>query len=201
MNWIHTASGRTVGELGGFKVIYADPPWSYRQGGRGAAENHYRTMPHAAICALPVRDLAGPNCALFMWGTYPNTPEAMDVIESWGFEFKTLAFQWVKTNSKAASAFWGGGSYSRANTEPCWLATRGKVEVISHSVHQLILTCGHADETILAPVGEHSAKPQEARDRILKLCGDVPAVELFARDRDPRFEVWGNEVSQTIELR
>lgn len=211
--WIHRASGREVSTLGGFNLIYADPAWKYRNQGRGAASNHYHTMTQAQIKALPVADLAAKDCALAMWGTFPNTPEALETVKAWGFELKTIAFLWVKTNAKSDTAFWGGGIRgTRANAEPCWLAIRGNPERVSKGVHQLILDCNNpdmdVDNTFAArrPVDAegkpiHSAKPQAARDRLVELCGDVPAIELFARTRDPHFEAWGNQVNQSIELR
>lgn len=99
---------------GGYGVIYADPPWSYRQKGRGAAANHYQTMAAEEIKALPVERLAGKDCVLFMWATFPNLQQALDTIRAWGFEYKTLGFCWIKQNKR-------GGGYSGG-----WGATRGK---------------------------------------------------------------------------
>lgn len=195
--WIHKASAREVREFGGFGVIYADPAWQYDNDGRGSAENHYRTMPIEEICALPVTDLAAPNSLLFLWAVWPLLFEARDVMRAWGFEYKNCAFCWVKTTKDGTKPAVGMGHYSRGNTEICLLGVRGKVGVQSHAVQQVILDGG---EALVTPRVKHSAKPQDARDRILQLCGDVSAIEMFARESDPRFEVWGNQINETITL-
>jgi len=173
-----------------FAVILADPPWEYKQGGNGSARRHYPLMKIEDICALPLRDLAAKDCALFLWATMPLLPEAFQAIEAWGFTFKTCAFVWCKTNKNNGDFFVGMGHWTRANAEVCLLATRGKPKRISKSVRQLIF----------APRREHSRKPDETRERIVELLGDVPRVELFARQTPPGWDVWGNEVEPTIDL-
>lgn len=170
-----------------YAVIYADPPWGYRnRGTRAAAARHYPTMTLADIKALPVADIAAEDCALFLWATFPMLPEALAVIEAWGFQYKTLAFCWVKRNRKSPGWSWGLGNWTRSNPEVCLLAVRGRPARVSASVHSLIE----------APVGRHSAKPKEARARIEALMGDVPRIELFARERVPGWDAWGNEVKE-----
>lgn len=124
--------------MGKYNIIYADPPWQYRtysKKGQGrSAESHYPTMSIADIKALPVRSLAAKDCALFMWITFPCLQEAMEVLSAWGFEYKTVAFVWVKQNRKSDSLFWGMGYWTRANAELCILATRG------HAIQQGIFT-------------------------------------------------------------
>jgi N6-adenosine-specific RNA methylase IME4 len=182
-----------VEALGGYAIVYADPCWSYNQRGRGAAENHYRTMSVEEIAALPVSRIAAKNAALFLWGTWPNLFECKTVIEGWGFRFKTLAFLWVKCE-KSGKTFWGGGSYSRANSEFCLLAMRGKMSAVSHSVHQLVEEWDERDDLVLrAPIGRHSAKPVAVRERIVELFGDLPRIELFARERVPGWDAFGND--------
>lgn len=182
-----------------YSVIYADPPWSYRQHGtnpksRGNAAQHYRTMNVEDICSLPVRRLAGggTGCALFMWATFPTLPDALRVMESWGFIYKTAAFVWVKTNRKSGTHFWGMGAYTRANAEICLLGVTPGFNagdaIKSHSVHQIIE----------APVKAHSVKPDETRKRIVELMGDVPRIELFARQHAPGWDVWGDEVDLEV---
>lgn len=168
-----------------YAVIYADPPWGYRnRGTRAAAARHYPTMTLADIKALPVADIAAEDCALFLWSTFPMLPEALETIKAWGFQYKTLAFCWVKRNRKSPGWFWGLGNWTRSNPEVCLLAVRGRPARASASVHSLIE----------APVGRHSAKPEEARARIVELVGDVPRIELFARERVPGWDAWGDEV-------
>lgn len=91
----------------GYGVIYADPPWSYRQQGNGAAARHYPTMTPDEIKAMPVQNLAAKDCALLMWATFPNLQQALDTIRAWGFEYKTLAFCWIKKNKKSGGGIFG----------------------------------------------------------------------------------------------
>ena len=142
------------------------------------------------LCALPVANIAAKDCALFLWATYPNLREAFAVIDAWGFEYKTVAFTWVKRNKKSPGFFVGLGYWTRANAEICLLATRGSPKRISKSVRQIIDT----------PIERHSKKPDEARDRIAELMGDVPRIELFAREKAPGWDVFGNEVQSDIIL-
>ena len=147
-------------------------------------------MKLADICVLPVADIAAEDCALFLWATYPNLPEAFEVIKAWGFTYKTVAFTWVKRNRKSHGWFVGLGHWTRANAEICLLATKGKPQRISKSVRQIID----------APIEQHSKKPNETRTRIIELMGDVPRVELFARERVEGWDAFGNEVDSTIIL-
>ena len=177
-----------------YNIIYADCPWQYKvwsKKGQGrSAENHYPTMRIEDICALPVSSIAAPDCALFMWVTFPTLPDAFKVLEAWGFTYKTVAFVWVKRNRKSPGWFWGLGHWTRANAEMCLLATKGKPKRISAKVHQIIDS----------PVEEHSKKPDETRRRIVELVGDLPRIELFARQTTPGWDVWGNEVKSNIIL-
>lgn len=169
---------------GPYTVIYADPPWHYEDtanaGARGAVHK-YPVMTDTDIYALPVQTLAAKDCALFLWGTWPKLREAMATIDAWGFTYKTLAFDWVKQNPKALTLFWGMGRWTRSNSEFVLLATKGKPARINAGVHSVVM----------APMGAHSAKPPEVRDRIVTLCGDVPRIELFARDVVPGWDAWG----------
>lgn len=130
----------------------------------------------------------GQGCALFMWATFPQIADALRVMETWGFTYKTAAFVWVKKNRKSDTPFWGMGAYTRANAEICLLGVtpdfRASEQIKSHAVHQIIE----------APVMEHSIKPDETRRRIVELLGDVPRIELFARQRVPGWDAWGDEI-------
>lgn len=176
---------------GKYGVIYADPPWRYdmKRGG-GVAENYYATMSIDEICALDVPALAAADCALFLWATFPQLAEALRVIKAWGFRYKTAAFLWLKTNRKAGTWFFGMGFWTRSNAEICLLATRGHPERQSKRIHQFIIS----------PVREHSRKPDEARDKIVALMGDIPRIELFARECAPGWDTWGNEVESDVML-
>jgi N6-adenosine-specific RNA methylase IME4 len=170
-----------------YNIIYADPPWQYTSKSvspNREVTNHYQTMSVNDICKLPINELADKNCFLFLWATFPCLPEALQVINAWGFEYKTLGFNWIKLNKKSKSLFWGCGAYTRSNPEICLIAKKGKPQVISHSIHSVIIT----------PKEEHSKKPDIVRDKIIELCGDLPRVELFARQKHEGWDSWGNEI-------
>lgn len=175
-----------------YDVIYADPPWAYSQSGgktnaRGMAKQHYSTMSTKEICNLPIRRMCYDTTVCFLWATFPNIVEALKVMEAWGFTYKTAAFVWVK-KYKCGSNFWGMGQYTRANAEVCLFGiskkTKASKQVKSHKVHQIV-------ESV---VGRHSEKPNEVRERIVQLLGDVPRIELFAREQADGWDCWGNEV-------
>ena len=177
-----------------YQIIYADPPWSFKtwskKGLGKSAENHYKTMNKNDIQQLPINKIADDNCILFLWVTAPCLIEGLELISKWGFEYKTIGFTWVKRNKKADSWFWGMGYWTRANSELCLIATKGKPKRVDAGVHQVL------DDRIM----RHSEKPKSAREKIVKLMGNLPRVELFAREKTPGWDVWGNEVESDIEL-
>jgi len=142
------------------------------------------------ICALPVADISAKDSVLFLWVTFPNLQDSFRVIEAWGFNYRTVAFVWVKRNKKAPNWFMGLGYWTRANAEICLLAAKGNPKRISKSVRQIIDS----------PIERHSKKPDETRDRIVDLMGDLPRIELFARQKTEGWDVWGNEVKSDIVL-
>lgn len=174
-----------------YNVIYADPPWRYEQNRmRGAAEKHYLTMNIDELCSLPVSAISQKNSILFLWTTFPQLQEAFRVIKAWGFKYKTVAFVWLKLNQGGQVWFFGLGFWTRGNAEICLLATKGKPKRISNRVHQLIIS----------PLRKHSQKPDEAREKIIQLVGDLPRIELFARQKIEGWDVWGNEVDCDIDI-
>jgi N6-adenosine-specific RNA methylase IME4 len=174
-----------------YQIIYADPPWQYQDKGcNGNAESHYQTMSLKDICDLPVKDLAADDCVLFLWVTYPMLKEGMKVIESWGFKYKSIGFQWLKTYPKSQKYVFGLGRWTRGNTEPCLIATKGKPHRIDNAISQLIIH----------PIMKHSKKPDITREKIVQLMGELPRIELFARQSTPGWDVWGNEVKSNIDL-
>ena len=174
-----------------YQIIYADPPWSYNdQGCRGTMANHYAGMKLEDIKALPIKDIASENSVLFLWATFPMIQEALETIQAWGFEYKTIGFLWVKLNPNSMGAFFGLGRWTRGNTEPCLLAVRGKPQRVSKGVFQLLMT----------PRQEHSKKPSEIRERVVRLMGDLPRIELFARQKVEGWDCWGNEVQSDVVL-
>ena len=174
-----------------YNIIYADPPWSYKAwAGKGeekkTAENHYQCMKKEDIQNLPVQNIAADDCVLMLWVTFPCLEEGLELIKKWGFTYKTCGFTWVKRNRKSDGYFWGLGHWTRANAEICLLATKGKPKRVSKSVHSV---CD-------ARIREHSRKPDEIRTRIVQLCGDLPRIELFARQNAEGWDSWGNETDK-----
>jgi N6-adenosine-specific RNA methylase IME4 len=169
-----------------YQIIYADPPWQYRdKAGKRGADKKYEVKDKQWIDNLPVIDIADDNSILFLWVTMPHLNGCWELITKWGFEYKTVAFTWVKRNKEAPTWFWGMGSWTRANAELCLLATRGKPKRMNAGIHSVIDSA----------IREHSQKPDEVRDRIVKLCGDVPRIELFAREITPGWDAWGNQTN------
>lgn len=171
-----------------YGIIYADPAWHYNDralaGNRGAACK-YPVMSDEDIKRLPIKDIAADDCALFLWITFPKLDIALDVINAWGFKYKTCAFTWIKTNKvNKNSLFWGMGNFTRSNAEICLLATRGKPKRVSASIHQVVMS----------PINKHSKKPDEVRNRIEQLMGDAKRVELFARQATPGWDAIGNGI-------
>lgn len=182
-----------------YNIIYADPPWTFKtyssKGLGKSAQKHYPCMSIEDIYNLPIEKIANDNCILFIWVTFPLLKEGLNTIEAWGFAYKTCAFNWVKRNKISDSYFWGTGYWTRANSEICLLATKGNPKRISKSVHQI---CD-------ARIREHSQKPDEIRDKIVDLCGDLPRIELFARERVDGWDAIGYDIddmdlSESIKL-
>jgi len=184
-----------------YQVIYADPPWSYKGAmyERGGAENHYNTESQQSLKNMPVGSLAAQNSSLFMWATFPLLQEALDLGAAWGFKYRTVAFVWVKKNKVANTPFVGMGFYTRANAGIVLHFTKGKA---------LPRQSKNVESIIFSEIGKHSQKPDEVRQRIKRLFGSVPSIELFARSRkgffpDYEYEGWdvyGNEVNNSISL-
>ena len=177
-----------------YRVVLADPPWSYYgdPAKDQAAGKHYPLMQTKDICALPVSSIVAKPAVCFMWATGPKLPDAIEVMRSWGFHYRGVAYVWVKTSAsgkiingqgvrptfvKPTTEFvLAGSTNARGRALP--LKTEGQAQVLLAS----------------RPSNKHSQKPQEIHDRIVELLGDVPRIELFARRPTPGWDVWGNEV-------
>jgi N6-adenosine-specific RNA methylase IME4 len=182
---------------GHYGAILADPPWSFLtrsdKGKDRSPEQHYNCMSLAEIKALPVRELAAKDCALFIWTIDTHVAMALDVITAWGFTYKTRAFVWAKTNRGGGDLpaaddkawFKGMGFWSRANPEDCLLATTGAPQRQNKAVRRLLV----------AERREHSRKPEETYGRIEALVPG-PYVELFSRSRRDGWDAMGNEVGK-----
>lgn len=178
-----------------YNVIYADPPWKFKNKNTGGsmisgAAAVYPVMKVADICRMPVASICEDDCVLFMWWVASQPLEALKVVEAWGFKLKTMTgFTWVKYTKTGKDAF-GMGFWTRQGSESCLIAVRGNPKRISGSIRNVI----HA------PIREHSRKPDEASERIVQLMGDKPRLEFFAREQQPGWDVYGNEVANSIIL-
>lgn len=167
-----------------YNIIYADPAWQYFESGNKNQSLHYKTMTIEEICKLPVRDIADDDCILFLWVTFPILQECFKVMEAWGFEYSTCGFNWIKKNKTSDSNFFGCGSWTRANSELCLIATKGSVTRLDATISQIIET----------PIEEHSKKPVITYELIERLVGKLPRIELFCRQPYEGWDCWGNEV-------
>jgi N6-adenosine-specific RNA methylase IME4 len=197
-----------------YNVIYLDPPWKYNSRAnhktrfRGGACGHYPLMTMDEIASLPIGQLADRHCALLMWCTFPYLDKQIRLFDHWGFRYRTQFLTWIKLNPRGYdlpaddpnyqhgkqyalyrdglfhSVFFGVGYYAKSNPEVCLLGMRGQLPTMSDAVSSVIL----------APRREHSRKPDEAYERIEQVFGDVPRVELFARQRMPRWATAGNGI-------
>ena len=182
----HESKLLTTSELpkGKYSIIYADPPWKYYEGGYKNQSQYYDTMTIDEICNLPVKDLTADNCILFLWVTFPILPDCFKVIESWGFKYSTCGFVWIKSKQDRTGFAFGLGSWTRSNAELCLIATKGSIERKDASISQIIYE----------PLEEHSKKPDIVRDKIIQLVGDLPRIELFARQESKGWDLWGQEI-------
>lgn len=169
-----------------YNIIYADPPWKYGGGKnkntfQGLASVYYPTMKTEEICKLPIP--AAEDSILFLWVTPPQLESGLKVMKAWGFTFKTVGFTWIKTY-KSGKPYFGLGFWTRSNAELCLIGTKGKIHRASNKVSQVVIT----------EMERHSKKPDIVRDKIVELMGDLPRIELFARQSVDGWDCWGNEV-------
>lgn len=172
-----------------YNIILADPPWAYRdkaRSGKRGVEYKYDVLSIDEIKQLPVQDIAANDCALFLWVTFPLLQEGLNTMRAWGFEYKTIAFNWVKQSKRGTKLHWGMGNWTRANSEICLLGIKGKPKRISAGVHSVVIE---------SPVEEHSKKPGIVRERIVQLMGDIPRIELFAREKSAGWAAIGNGIN------
>ncbi len=176
-----------------YQIIYADPPWSYFNGGvpQGGVDAQYKTMTLRKIQELPVRKISDNPSVLFLWATFPQIKEALETMTAWGFDYKTLGFSWLKTN-KDGSPFFGVGYYAKSNQEVCLMGVKGKV-------HPLVKS-NKVSSVIITRRTKHSEKPAIVRDKIVELFGELPRIELFARQETEGWDNWGNELDNNCPL-
>jgi len=181
-----------------YNIIYADPPWDfggggvYQDNGRPMREtkNQYPLMKTKDIRLLPVKCLSADDCILFLWSTDQHLNDALKVIGDWGFKYSTIGFYWVKNTNKGNPCY-NVGCWTMKSVELCLLAIKGHPLKFKQkrNIKQLVV----AERT------KHSKKPDEVRRRIVELMGDLPRIELFARQRYVGWDAWGNEVSDDVK--
>jgi len=174
-----------------YSIIYADPPYDYGNTKNlnghfwGIAERHYKTMKLDELKALDVESISNDDCYLLMWTTSPFLQKAFEIINSWGFKYSTVAFVWIKSRNDGNGIRTDGlGKYTISNAEYCLVSRKGKYWREAKNVQQVIIS----------PKEKHSKKPDEVRNRIVKLFGNLPRIELFARDKADGWDSWGDEI-------
>lgn len=196
-----------------YKIIYADPPWQFsnkKTGGsmKSGAAHQYLTTGIEGLKQLDVNSITDDNCLLVMWYVGAMPQEAIDLAHAWGFTLKNMnGFNWNKltVNNKP---FFGMGFWTRAGSESAIFAVKGKLKPNSRSVRAVGNYSSGSLDDVLAElcflgsfkVGKHSAKPIEFRDRCVELMGDVPRLEMFARNKTKGWDVFGNEAPNSITI-
>ena len=165
-----------------YEVIYADPPWRYDFSGSKSRsiEAHYRTMSVEELCEMQV-DSAG-NSVLYLWATSPKLREALSVMESWGFSYKTHAI-WDK--EKLGMGYWFRGQH-----ELLMVGTKGKWPPPQPGIR--------IGSVIREKRGRHSTKPDIVREWIENAWPAASRIELFARQKFPKWDAFGNQVEVTL---
>lgn len=177
-----------------YNIIYADPPWHY--GSKSAVNNskgneikplseHYNTMRLDEIKSLPIQKITEENAVCFMWVTDSHLDEALEIYKAWGFKYKTIAFNWLKTTPKG-NYYKNVAPWTMKSSEICLLGVKGKMSKYKKA--------NNIESLVIAERNKHSQKPHEVRERIQKLFGDLPRIELFARQTAEGWDSWGNEV-------
>lgn len=186
-----------------YSIIYADPAWEmgYVKGGltagsvKGGERLPYKTMSDKEIMNLPIKHIADENSFLFLWATDSRIPIVKDIMSAWGFKYNSLAFVWNKVSKyKEGVVRTTLTPYTRRSCEYCFMGTRGNTKGMVKD-HYVLQYLAWASET-----RKHSVKPEEVMSRIVRLCGDVPRVELFSRKNTDGWDVWGDEVGNSITL-
>lgn len=184
-----------------YKLILADPPWDFdnkKTGGsmRSSASQKYVTTEIKALEQLNVFDLADKDCLLAMWWVGAMPQEAIDLVKAWGFRIVNMnGIVWNKL-TQHDKPYFGMGFYTRAGSESVLLAVKGKFKPESHSVRAVF----HSEAQIQfeAKVRAHSEKPAQVHQMLVELAGDVPRLEMFARRNTEGWDVFGNEVNNSI---
>ncbi len=197
-----------------YEIIYADPPWQFsnvKTGGSmtSGSEHQYKSVTGIeSLKQMDVESIAAENCVLIMWYAGAMPKEAIELVEAWGFKIKNMnGFFWNKLTVKG-NPFFGMGFWTRAGSESAIIAIKGKPKPESRSVRAVGNAEPESFESVLSSlqfdgsykVGKHSAKPLQFRDKCVELMGDVPRLEMFARETSKGWDVFGNEVKNSIAI-
>lgn len=176
-----------------YEIIYADPAWQYKTKENlakksilnGKINSHYETMTIAELECLPMDSISDKNCMLFMWVVSPMLDDGIDLMKKWGFKYSTIAFIWHKQRTNP-------GHYTMSECEICIVGRRGKIPTPrgARNVRQFLSEMR----------GNHSAKPNEIRNRIELMFPTQSKLEMFARQSAEGWDAWGNEVEDSIDL-
>ena len=164
-----------------YGIIYADPPWQYKENW-GNGQVGYETMKVKDICKLPVSDISMDQSHLYLWVTNPFLAEGLEVCKSWGFDYKTL-ITWIKTYKNGQPEM-GMGYYFRGCTEHIIFGVKGKMKCKNKITRNMFYAINSRN---------HSQKPNCVREMITKSSGDIPRIELFAREEIQGWDCWGND--------
>jgi len=184
-----------------YQIIYADPPWSYYNDNdakpncttvKGMRRPPYNVLGSESIKKIAVNKIANDNCILFIWTTDYHLVKCIEVISEWGFKYKTIGFAWAKKTKTNKPVCFMGAYTMKSGIELCLLATKG-------DIHKLIKK-KNIKSLIETQREKHSKKPNEARERIVELMGDLPRIELFARKKTKGWDIWGDEIKSNIKL-
>jgi len=174
-----------------YQIIYADPPWQYKESwGNGSNEHTYKTMSVDDIAKLKIQNISDDNAHLYLWVTNPFIREGLKICDAWGFEYKTL-LTWIKTYPNGNPEM-GMGYYFRGCTEHIIFGTKGKLKILNKTTRNMFYEINPK---------KHSQKPASVRDMIVRCSGDLPRIELFARQKTDGWDAWGNELPSDIDLK
>lgn len=186
-----------------YKIIYADPPWDFNNKKTGGSMSSAATQKYTTTCIeslkqMDINQISDDDCLLAMWWVGAMPQEAIDLIAAWGFRLVNMnGFVWNKL-TQTNKPYFGMGFYTRAGSESVAIAVKGKFKPNSRSVRAVF----NAESQVQfeAKVSQHSKKPSQVRDLLVELCGDVPRLEMFARCAPEGWDVFGNEVPNSIEI-
>ena len=186
-----------------YQIIYTDPPWyfpnNYGKIGKSklsgfGAELRYKLMTDNELLSLPIKEISDNDCALFLWVVNSRLDFGIELLNNWGFSYKTVVFNWVKTARGSGIPNCRLGYWTLGGSELCLLGVKGSMKPIKHNIRQVVMH--HR-------IG-HSIKPAIFRTNIVELFGDLPRIELFARQKvegwdSIGFDIDGCDIRESLD--